>query len=210
MPKTDTDILNEDSPVAPSPSANKKTGGFTSIAVTVGIIIVGIAIVALFQEDINAFGMELMERYGQERIDLILFLLTAISCSPICLPVWGYVLTGVAMGYDVVHLAAVMALGSGVGSLITYYIGRYFATTKFVQKRFPTAVKHPWIEGRSRKYVTLILFFGTASPIPCDVFYLACGIKRYPALPFFIACIGGRFVRYLYLGYGFDFFSSLI
>jgi len=54
----------------------------------------------------------------------------------------------------------------------------------------------------------MILFLGTASPIPCDVFYVACGAKHYPTLLFWVTMVLARFVRYLYLGYGFLYFRD--
>jgi membrane protein YqaA with SNARE-associated domain len=93
-------------------------------------------------------------------------------------------------------------------------IGKYFSNTEWVKNRFPNIHKHPWTHGKSMKYVTLLLFIGTASPIPCDVFYVACGAKKYPTLLFWVTMVAARFVRYMYLGYGFkyfgDFFNKLI
>lgn len=188
-------------------SSNKKSG-LVSVLISVGIIIGGIVIVAIFQDEINAYGMALMQKYGRRQVDIILFLLTAVSASPLCLPIWQYVLVGTAMGYSVIRLSVVMALGSAVGSQITYYVGRYFGETKFVKRRFPNAGEHPWVQGRSRLYVSVLLFLGTASPLPFDVLYFACGIKRYPPHLLYVLTATARFIRYLYLGYGFTFFSS--
>jgi len=188
-------------------NSKRKNGGLTSIIITAGIILAGILIVSIFKEDINKYGVQLIHRYGSEKIDVILLLITAISCSPICLPVWQYVLVGIAMGYAVLRLAMIMALGAAMGSVITYYFGRYFGKSRFISNRFPKAREHPWIHGRSKWYVSLVLFFGTASPIPFDILYFACGIKRYPFLLLFVICASARFVRYLYLGYGFEYFS---
>ena len=193
-------------PVSADESSGR-SGGLKSLAVTIGIILAGLVLVSVFRDDINAYGIRLMESYGRDKIEIILFLVTMISCSPICLPVWQYTLVGVAMGYSVPRLAAVMALGSAFGSVITYLMGRYFANNQWITRRFPKATNHPWVSGRSKWYVTLILFLGTASPIPFDVLYFACGVKRYPLALFLPACAAGRFVRYLYLGYGVDFFT---
>ncbi len=200
--KTADDINTADADIT------NKNSGLISILITAGIIIAGIVIVAIFKDDINNFGVYLLERYGRNSIDLILFALTAISSSPLCFPVWQYVLIGTAMGYHVIRLAIVMALGSALGSLITYYVGRYFSNSRFFKKVFPNADKHRWIHGRSKLYVTIALFLGTASPIPFDILYFACGIKKYPAYLLYIVNTGGRLVRYIYLGYGFYFFSG--
>ena len=126
------------------------------------------------------------------------------------LPVWGYVVAGAALGMSIVRLSAVMALGSALGSYITFMIGRYMGDRAWVKRRFPDLHKNHWTHGKSRLYVTLILFFGTASPLPCDVIYAACGAKRYPAIPFVITMVAGRFVRYIYLGYGFLYVSNFL
>jgi membrane protein YqaA with SNARE-associated domain len=191
-------------------SSGTKKGNWWSVAITIGIILSGMTITAIFKEDIFAFGQSLMERYGQTEIDVILFLLTAVSSSPLALPIWGYALVGVAMGYNVVHLAAVMALGSATGSLVTFLLGRFFGSRDWVQRKFPNLQKHPWAYGRSRLMVTMFLFLGTASPLPCDVFYAACGLKRYPTLLFWVTMVAARFVRYLYLGFGFDVFKEFL
>jgi len=189
-------------------SGEEKKGKLSSVLITVGIMLVGTALAGLFKDDINAFGMGLMNRYGQGWIDVVLFLITMVSCTPLVLPVWGYALAGVALGYNVVRLAAVMAFGSALGSFVTFTLGRYFGNSGWIRQRFPNIHRHPWTHGRSRTFVTLALFVGTSSPIPCDVAYVACGAKRYPALLFLVTMIVARFVRYIYLGYGFSYFSD--
>jgi membrane protein YqaA with SNARE-associated domain len=184
--------------------------GWMSAGITIGIIVIGLILTAIFQEDLFSAGQSLMEQYGQDQIDIILFLLTAVSSTPLMLPIWGYALVGVAMGYDVVHLSIVMALGSATGSTVTYLLGRYFGQRRWVKRKFPNLQKHPWTHGRSIWMVTLFLFLGTASPIPCDVFYAACGVKRYSIWLFWPTMVAARFVRYCYLAYGFDLFQNLL
>jgi len=186
--------------------AKKREFNLTFILVTVFLILFGMVIIGLFKDDIKSFGVDLMVRFGQKWVDLILLLLTAVSSTPLALPIWGYAQAGIALGYNVFRLASIMAVGSALGSMVTYYLGRYFVHTGFVQKWFPNITRHPWTEERSKKYVTLFLFLGTASPIPCDVLYAACGFKRYPEILFLVVMVTARFVRYLYLGYGFKYF----
>ncbi len=183
-------------------------GRLTPIIITGIIIAVGMIIAGIYKEQITVFGEELMTRYGRQWVDIFLLLITFVSCTPLMLPVWCYALIGVAMGFNVFRLSAVMAVGSAFGSLTTFYLGRFFGNREWVKKRFPNILNHPWTEGKSKLYVSWILFLGTASPIPCDVLYAACGVKRYPAVPFLLLMIAGRFVRYIYLGYGFHYFSK--
>ena len=180
----------------------------TSVLITVGIIVTGAILVGLFREPINAYGVDLMMRYGQEWADVVLFLLSAVSCTPLVLPVWGYAILGVALGFHVVRLATVMAFGSALGSFVTFGVGRYFSERPWVKRRFPGIHHHRWTHGKSKKYVAWILFIGTSSPIPCDVLYVACGAKRFPPVLFLITMVAGRFVRYLSLGYGYKYFSG--
>lgn len=175
---------------------------------TLIIVLAGAVLVAIFRTDINDYGVALLTRFGQDWVDVILFFVTAISCTPIMLPVWGYAVAGAALGMSIVRLAAVMALGSTLGSYTTFMIGRYLGNRAWVKRRFPDLQKNPWTHGKSRMYVTMILFFGTVSPLPCDVIYAACGAKRYPALPFAITMAAARFVRYMYVGYGFLYVSD--
>ena len=175
---------------------------------TLIIVLVGAVLVAIYRADINDYGVALLTRFGQDWVDIILFFVTAISCTPIMLPVWGYAVAGAALDISIVRLAAVMAFGSALGSYTTFMIGRYLGDRAWVKRRFPDLHKNHWTYGKSRTYVTMILFFGTASPLPCDVIYAACGAKRYPAIPFVITMVAARFVRYIYIGYGFVYISD--
>ncbi len=180
----------------------------TAHLVTLIIILTGTILAVLFRNEINGYGVALMTRFGQRWVDVILFLVTAISCTPLMLPVWAYAVAGAALGLDVARLALVMALGSALGGLVTFAAGRYYGNRSWVQRRFPRLREHPWTHGKSKKYVTLLLFLGSSSPIPCDIVYAACGAKRFPVLPFLMTLTAGRFVRYIYLGYGFIYISD--
>jgi membrane protein YqaA with SNARE-associated domain len=196
--------------IEPQPSSRVTTRSLVSLATTAFLILSSIVIVWLFHEEINAFGLDLMTRYGNRWADTILFLVTAVSSTPLALPIWGYALAAVALGYNVLHFASIMAVGAALGSFVTYSLGRYFSSSSFAARRLANLRTHPWTENRSKKYVTLFLFLGAASPIPCDIFYAACGFKRFPPVIFLITMVAARFVRYVYLGYGFLYFGDLI
>ncbi|MFH2035751.1 MAG: VTT domain-containing protein [Candidatus Zixiibacteriota bacterium] len=198
------EIQTEDKPM----SEKKTNCRFFSFLATAIIIIAGIVIVFLFRKQVNAFGIEMMTRYGQGPVDFILFIITAVSCTPLFLPVWGYAVAGVAMGYNIYRLTLVMTLGSTVGSWVTFILGKYFSNNNWVKSRFGDLLTHKWTHGKSKLYVTLILLLGTASPIPCDVFYAACGAKHYPTWLFFLSVGAGRFIRYFYIAYGYLYFQD--
>jgi membrane protein YqaA with SNARE-associated domain len=197
-------------PIAEETATTSKKSSLLPILLTVGIIVLGIVLSAIFNDDVRRAGEYLLTTYGQGWVDGILFLLTAVSSTPLVFPIWPYVMIGVTLGYGILHLALVMALGSATGSLVEFYMGRYFGESAWFKKRFPTVHKHPWTHGRSKKYVTWMLFIGTASPIPCNVFYIACGVKRYSGLLFWVTMVAARTVRYIYLGAGFKYFPELL
>lgn len=196
-------------PTEAAPGSDARNHSLASILLTVAIIVIGIIIVGLFQDDLTAIGTTLIEKYGQQRLDIVLLLVTAVSSSPLALPIWGYALIGIAMGYSIWRLALVMAIGSALGSWATYGLGRYSGRHPWVRRWFPNVEKHPWTTGKSLTMVTWILFIGTASPLPLDVMYVACGAKRYPVFLFPIVMVGARFVRYAYLGVIFKYFPDL-
>jgi len=194
-----------------APERREKAGnGLFPILITAAIILGGIILTAVFRDDVLQLGEHLLKTSGQTWADVILFLLTAVSSTPLALPVWVYAVIGAALGMHIIRLAAVMAVASATGSLVTLFVGRYFGNTAWVTRRFPKLHDHPWTRGRSRAFVTALLFFGTASPIPCDVLFVACGAKKYPVLLFWITMIAARFIHYLYIGYGFTYFRDFI
>lgn len=172
------------------------------------VLITSIVLPLIFREEIVTFGKTLLVTYGQDRIDLILYILTTVSSTPIALPVWIYAILGSMLGFEPMRLIIVMGLGSMTGSTITYFIARYFGKAKFVQRNFPNVEKHPWTEGRSRWLIGFILFTGAASPIPFDIMYAACGMKRYPIALFIPIVFISFCIKFTYLFYGYELIQS--
>lgn len=180
------------------------------ILATVFIMVLSIVLTTVFKEDIADIGGRALTAYGRAWLDVILVAVSIVSSGPAVLPIWPYELVGIQMGFSIERLSFVMAVGAATGSIATLYVGRFFGKTEWVKKRFPNIHNHPWAEGRSRAYVTAILFFGTASPIPIDVFYAAAGAKLYPAWLFWLIMIPARFIRYWYTGYWLLYFGFLV
>ncbi len=188
---------------------NKKSN-IAILITTLSVMLTSMIFAGIYKDEIGLFGVELINLYGQNWVDCILFVLTAISSTPLMLPIWVYALAGASLGLNLIRLAVVMGLGSATGTLVTFWLGRYFGDSNWVKKRFPNFHNHPWTTQKSKKYITLILFLGNASLIPCDVFYAACGFKRFPVALFFISTAAGRFVRYTYLCYLYSYFGEYI
>jgi len=179
-----------------------------TFAFTVFMIITSIVLPLMFREQIVAVGHSLLLTYGQDRIEIVLYLITTISSTPLALPVWIYAILGSMLGYEPIRLIIVMGLGSMSGSIITFFIARYFGKSKFITRNFPNIQNHRWTEGRSRWLIGLILFVGAASPIPFDIMYVACGMKRYPILLFAPIVLISFTIKFTYLFYGYELVQS--
>lgn len=174
------------------------------------VILTSIVVPLLFQEEIISLGQDLLIRYGQDRIDLILYLITTISSTPLALPVWIYAVLGAMLGFEPARLIIVMGLGSMSGSIITYFVARYFGKSRFIKKNFPNIENHPWTHGRSKRVISVILFLGAASPIPFDIMYAACGMKRFPIALFAPITFISFSIKFTYLFYGYDLIKNYI
>ena len=174
------------------------------------VILTSIVVPLLFQEEIISLGQDLLMRYRQDRIDLILYLITTISSTPLALPVWIYAVLGAMLGFEPARLIIVMGLGSMSGSIITYFVARYFGKSRFIKKNFPNIENHPWTHGRSKRVISVILFLGAASPIPFDIMYAACGMKRFPSALFAPITFISFSIKFTYLFYGYDLIKNYI
>ena len=174
------------------------------------VILTSIVVPLLFQEEIISLGQDLLMRYRQDRIDLILYLITTISSTPLALPVWIYAVLGAMLGFEPARLIIVMGLGSMSGSIITYFVARYFGKSRFIKKNFPNIENHPWTHGRSKRVISVILFLGAASPIPFDIMYAACGMKRFPIALFAPITFISFSIKFTYLFYGYDLIKNYI
>ena len=174
------------------------------------VILTSIVVPLLFQEEIISLGQDLLIRYGQDRIDLILYLITTISSTPLALPVWIYAVLGAMLGFEPARLIIVMGLGSMSGSIITYFVARYFGKSRFIKKNFPNIENNPWTHGRSKRVISVILFLGAASPIPFDIMYAACGMKRFPIALFAPITFISFSIKFTYLFYGYDLIKNYI
>jgi membrane protein YqaA with SNARE-associated domain len=196
----------------PTETAELPAGGTSLIPAiaTAVIVIAGLVLTAAFKEDILGYGHYLMRTHSAVWVDWILAIISAVSSTPLALPIWQYTIVGIALGYGVIRLAVVMALGSATGSLVTFWLGKYYGNSAWVKRRFPNLHKNSWTRGKSRMYVTLLLFLGTASPLPCDILYVAAGAKLYPTSLFWVTMAAARFVRYVAMGYAFIYFRDVV
>ena len=180
-----------------------------AVVFTALLVIMSLLIPLYFRDEFFGLGAYFINKYGQDKLDITILIIAAISSTPLALPVWCYAVFGAAMGFSPVRLILVVSMGAALGSSFTYFLGRFFGNTKIVRKKFPNLERHPWTSGRSALIVSILTFLGTASPFPIDVVYAACGLKKYPFFLFWPIAFVARVVKYTYLVYGFKYIQGL-
>lgn len=180
-----------------------------AIGITLLMLLASSVVSFLFGERLLDFGGSLITSYGQRNADVILYLITAASSSPLTLPVSAYAVLGTLLGYEPGRLVTLIALGAVTGSSVSYLLGRCFGDRPFVRRRFPDVQNHRWTKGRSLRVVSLMLFGGALSPIPVHPLYAACGMMRYPAALFIPIVFLGWWIRMGALVMGIKFISNL-
>ncbi|HET7289285.1 MAG TPA: VTT domain-containing protein [Thermodesulfobacteriota bacterium] len=180
-----------------------------AVAVTFVMVLASSGVSVLFGERLLDFGENILMSYGQANTDFILYIVTAVSSSPLTLPVSAYAVIGTLLGYEPGKLITLIALGAVTGSSVSYLLGRCFGDTPFVRRRFPEMENHSWTRGRSLRVVSLILLGGAMSPVPVHPMYAACGMMRYPAALFVLIVFLGWWVRIGVVVMGIKFISDL-
>lgn len=166
-----------------------------ALLVTFGMVLASSAVSLFYGERLLDFGESLLTSYGQRNTDIMLYLITAVSSSPLTFPVTAYAVLGTLLGYEPGRLITLIALGAVTGSSVSYILGRCFGDTRFVRRKFPEVQNHRWTKGRSLRVVSLLLFGGAMSPIPVHPMYAACGMMRYPAVLFIPIVFLGWWIR---------------
>lgn len=164
---------------------------------------------ALYGDKFLDLGKSLLTSYGQRNTDIILYLITAVSSSPLPLPVSTYAVFGTLLGYEPGRLITLIALGAVTGSSVSYILGRYFGKTSFVRRKFPEVENHSWTKGRSLRVLSLVLLGGSLSPLPLHPMYAACGMMRYPAVLFIPIVFLAWWIRICVVVMGIKFIGDL-
>lgn len=163
----------------------------------------------LYGERFLSIGGKLLTRYGQSYTDVMLYTLSAVSTSPLTLPVSEYAVLGTLLGFEPLRLITLMALGAMTGSSVSYLLGRFFGNMSFVRRRFQEVQDRKWTRRGSLRKLSLILVGGALSPIPVHPFYAACGMMRYPIELFTLILFFGWWVRIGIIVLGIKFISQM-
>lgn len=174
------------------------------------MLLASMTVSALFGGKLLDLGEGLLRSCGQRNTDIILYLITAVSSSPLPLPVSAYAVFGTLLGYEPGRLITLIALGAVTGSSVSYLLGRHFGKTPFVRRKFPEVESQSWTKGRSLKVVSLILLGGALSPLPAHPMFAACGMMRYPAVLFIPIVFLAWWIRIGIVVMGIEYISSLI
>lgn len=179
------------------------------LLVTASMMVTSSVISILYGERFLSIGGKLLTRYGQSYTDVMLYTLSAVSTSPLTLPVSEYAVLGTLLGFEPLRLITLMALGAMTGSSVSYLLGRFFGNMSFVRRRFQEVQDRKWTRRGSLRKLSLILVGGALSPIPVHPFYAACGMMRYPIELFTLILFFGWWVRIGIIVLGIKFISQM-
>ncbi|MDD5439721.1 MAG: DedA family protein [Candidatus Omnitrophica bacterium] len=135
--------------------------------------------------------IELIKKFG----DLGVFLAMFLESSIVPIPSEAIVVAAGAIGVPVVSIVIFGSLGSTIGGMVGYAIGRYAAMPVIVRFGKYIFIKPHHIEKAqafARKYGVLGVLIGRIIPIiPFKVFSIASGTVSTPFIPFVVCTLIG-------------------
>jgi membrane protein DedA with SNARE-associated domain len=153
---------------------------------------------------LSAFIISVINHSGYFGVGLLMAIESAAIPLPseIIMPFSGYL---VYEGrFSLIGIAIAGALGSGVGSAVTYYLGKWGGRPLVEKYGKWVLISHHDLELADRffaKYGQLSTFIGRMLPIVRTFISIPAGIARVSFWPFFINSIIGSFFWSLLLGY---------
>ena len=131
--------------------------------------------------------------------DFGVFVAMFLESSIIPIPSEVIVIGAGAIGIPLVSIVIYGALGSTLGALVGYSLGRYAAMPVIIRfGRFILIKPHHIYraEAFAKKYGTASVFIGRLIPVvPFKVFSIAAGITRIPVVPFLVCTLAGVLPR---------------
>ncbi len=149
----------------------------------------------MLQNDFTA----LIAKFG----DLGVFLAMFLESSIVPIPSEAILISAGAIGVPLIAILIFGSLGSTLGAMVGYALGRYAAMPVLLKFGKFILIKPHHIykaEEFARKYGTTSVLIGRVLPIvPFKVFSIAAGITRLPFLPFVFCTLVGVLPRILIL-----------
>ena len=103
---------------------------------------------------------------------------------------------------QLVEATCLVALGSALGCLLTYFAGRaaYEAFAAYIYARPDLAEGLAAARGQIDAWGGLAVAFAMVSPVPVQLASLAAGAAQMSVGVFFVAALAGRMIRYWAMG----------
>lgn len=141
--------------------------------------------------------LSLLETYGY----LGAFVMSVIGSATIILPVpYFLVIFGMAAALNPVLLTLASSVGSAVGELTGFWLGRYGSKALLKKHGKWFKLTEKWFDRNG--FLTLV--FLAAAPLPTDIGGIVAGTVGYGRTKFFIAMLIGKTVKFgviVYAGY---------
>lgn len=147
-------------------------------------------------EGLETYFYFLMQNFGYGGV----FIISLISSASILFPLPGF--AAIPIGAYFLHpllVAIVGALGSSIGELVGYGVGR--GGRAIGDEKITKWSEHlaKWFE-KINGFTIIVLF--AATPLPHDIVGLFSGVIKYDIKKFFLATLIGKFLMFLVLAYG--------
>lgn len=147
-------------------------------------------------EGLETYFYFLMQNFGYGGV----FIISLISSATILFPLPGF--AAIPIGAYFLHpllVAIIGALGSSIGELVGYGVGR--GGRAIGDEKITKWSEHlaKWFE-KINGFTIIVLF--AATPLPHDIVGLFAGVIKYDIKKFFLATLIGKFLMFLVLAYG--------
>ncbi len=144
---------------------------------------------------IKEFFLGWIDQWG----DLGLFLFSYFESIIQPFPVDPIIIAEVGAGFDPLRVVFWASLGTVLGALTAYFLGKYLGEPVFLKlfKKEYYEKGHVFFE----KYGIWAIFIGAVSPLPFKVVAWLAGIFEMPIIPFFIMVFVGRVGRFVLVAY---------
>lgn len=129
------------------------------------------------------------------------FAMSLIGSATVIFPVpYFIVIFGLATTLSPILLTLVSAVGSAIGELVAFFLGKYGSKLLIKKQNKWLKLTEKWF--RRNGFLTLV--FLAAAPLPTDIGGIVAGTLDYSKTKFFLAILIGKIVKFaviVYAGY---------
>ena len=177
--------VNQETPVPPAKKSWLRRN-FLALAMLLLMLVLTI-ILFIFKKELIRLG-----NYGY----LGTFFLSMFTNATIILPMPS-ILMIIPLGatFNPLYIGLVAGFGGAIGEMTAYVAGYSGRTIWHDNQAYQKAV------GWLKKWGMLIVFVFAVTPMPIDVMGLAAGNLRLPAWKYFVPCMFGKIIKYIFMAY---------